>query len=125
MIDQELHEMHLAATHASGAQEWACNACGRRMLFHHQPTFKKIVLVPGNVRARHSGGTGDVQVGTIQSTASAESFGADAGYGPHASYAEYGAGDAAGALTADEAHLLHPWIRAINAIERENLEDLH
>jgi hypothetical protein len=50
--------MELKETHTSGAEEWSCPTCGRRMLVSWSPKFKRIVIEPGNENAIHSGGKG-------------------------------------------------------------------
>lgn len=59
---QEQHEMILEKTHSSGTEEWYCPECGRRMLLNWNPNYQKIVLVPGNEFAFHSGGKGGVKM---------------------------------------------------------------
>jgi DNA-directed RNA polymerase subunit RPC12/RpoP len=66
MNNQEQHEMVLEKTHLSGAEEWHCPVCGRRMLVNWKPKFKKIVLEIGDDYAIHSGGKGGLQVGSVQ-----------------------------------------------------------
>ena len=56
------HIMTLTMTHATGAQEYYCGACGRRVLITWQP-WSKIVLSQGDEHAAHSGGTGGVTIG--------------------------------------------------------------
>lgn len=60
MDHQEHHEMLLATTHPSGAEEWHCPTCGRRFLLKWPPSYKKIVLDPGDEYAAHSGSKGDM-----------------------------------------------------------------
>jgi hypothetical protein len=60
------HEMQLEKTHPSGAAEWLCPTCGRRFLMQLAPTYKKIVLEPGDPHAQHSGGTGGLLMGHLQ-----------------------------------------------------------
>jgi hypothetical protein len=59
----EKHEMIFAKTHSSGAEEWNCPTCGRRMLVRWEPKFKRTVLEAGSPNATHSGFKSDVQVG--------------------------------------------------------------
>lgn len=66
MNGQQRHEMLLGITHPSGAEEWYCPACGRRLLLSWPPAYKKIVLDPGDELASHSGGKGGLRVGQIQ-----------------------------------------------------------
>ncbi len=60
MDDQ--HEMHLATTHPSGAEEWACPMCGRRFLMQWPPAYKKVVLEAGDEYAIHSCGKGGMAI---------------------------------------------------------------
>ena len=64
-MKQEQHEMILENTHPSGAEEWYCPTCGRRMTITWQP-WKKIILEPGDIYAGHSGSKGGLQVGPLQ-----------------------------------------------------------
>jgi hypothetical protein len=59
------HEMVLEKTYPSGAEDWYCPACGRRMSLSWQP-WKKIVLEPGDISAVHSGGKGGLQMGPLE-----------------------------------------------------------
>ncbi|NTW97955.1 MAG: hypothetical protein HGB28_05325 [Oscillochloris sp.] len=52
------HDMQLLVTHPSGAEEWFCPECGRRFLMHWPPTYRKMVLTPGDEAAVHRGGLG-------------------------------------------------------------------
>ena len=52
------HEMILEKTHETGAEEWYCPTCGRRLLMTWPPEYKKIILCTGDELAIHSGGTG-------------------------------------------------------------------
>ncbi len=65
-IEQERHEMALEATHPSGAEEWYCLTCGRRVLMQWPPNYKKIVLEAGDDYAIHAGGKGGLQMGALQ-----------------------------------------------------------
>jgi hypothetical protein len=56
MSDSQIHEMQFERFHLSGAQEWFCSTCGRRLLMKWPPSFEKQVLVPGNANAFHTGG---------------------------------------------------------------------
>jgi len=56
MYDLRVHEMQFERLHSSGAQEWFCPACGRRLLMQWPPSFEKQILVPGNPNAFHTGG---------------------------------------------------------------------
>jgi hypothetical protein len=56
MHDLWAHEMQFERFHASGAQEWLCPLCGRRLLMQWPPSFKKQILEPGDTNAFHTGG---------------------------------------------------------------------
>jgi hypothetical protein len=66
MLEQQQHEMILDKTHPSGADEWYCPICGRRLLMDYEPKFKKTVLDAGDEFAIHSGGKGGLRVGSIE-----------------------------------------------------------
>lgn len=63
-MNQEQHEMVLEMTHATGAEEWYCPTCGRRMTITWDP-WKRIVLEQGDMYAPHSGGKGGLRLGSI------------------------------------------------------------
>ena len=63
-MEQQRHEMILETTHSSGAEEWSCPTCGRRMTITWYP-WKKIVLEQGDMYAAHSASKGGLQIGTI------------------------------------------------------------
>ena len=63
-MNEQHHEMILEITHASGAEEWSCPTCGRRMTITWEP-WKKIVLEQGDMYAVHSGGKGGLRLGPI------------------------------------------------------------
>lgn len=46
----------------SGAEEWVCPTCGRRMLLRWPPEYEKLVLDHGDDSAIHVGGKGGVRV---------------------------------------------------------------
>ena len=58
----EQHQMHLVKTHSSGAEEWHCPTCGRRFLMTWPPSYKRIILEPGDELALHNGGKGGLQI---------------------------------------------------------------
>ena len=64
-MNQQRHEMFLGQTHSSGAEEWNCPTCGRRMTITWQP-WRKIILEPGDVYAAHSGSKGPMKTGPLQ-----------------------------------------------------------
>lgn len=47
----------------SGAEEWACPSCGRRMLLRWPPHYEKLVLEHGDDSVIHVGGKGGLHVG--------------------------------------------------------------
>jgi len=65
MNSQQNHEMQLETEHASGAEEWYCPTCGRRMTITWQP-WKKIILEPGDIYASHGGSKGILKIGRLQ-----------------------------------------------------------
>ena len=70
MFEQEKHVMELERTYPSGAQEWYCPTCGRRCLMQWDPSYKKIVLEPGDERVSHSGTAMDIEVASPMGMAS-------------------------------------------------------
>ena len=59
------HEMLPTGSGESGAEEWACPTCGRRMLLRWPPNYEKLVLERGDEAAIHVGGKGGLRVGQI------------------------------------------------------------
>ena len=49
----------------SGAEEWVCPICGRRMLLRWPPDYEKLVLEHGDENAIHVGGKGGLRVGEV------------------------------------------------------------
>lgn len=64
----ERHEMILNGRALSGAEEWYCPACGRRMLLRWPPDYEKLVLEHGDDAAVHVGGKGGLFVGGMTVT---------------------------------------------------------
>jgi hypothetical protein len=60
------HEMTRTRTLERGVEEWSCTQCSRRLLFRRPPAFEKIVLDRGDEWATHVGGTGGLQVDTME-----------------------------------------------------------
>lgn len=59
------HEMVLSGRAETGAEEWSCPRCGRRMLLRWPPHLEKLVLEQGDTSAIHVGGKGGVRAGGI------------------------------------------------------------
>lgn len=57
------HEMILNGSGESGAEEWICPTCGRRMLLRWPPNYEKLILEHGDESAVHVGGKGGLRVG--------------------------------------------------------------
>ncbi|NWG19941.1 MAG: hypothetical protein HXY39_06390 [Chloroflexi bacterium] len=57
MSDQPLHTFRLHRSHQSGAEEWICPACGRRVLINRPPSYQCVVLAAGDTTAVHVGGS--------------------------------------------------------------------
>lgn len=51
----ERHEMHLATEFPTGAEEWACSICGRRMILSAPPGYQRVLLVTGDEHTLHYG----------------------------------------------------------------------
>jgi len=74
MTDPERHEMELQRTFPSGAQEWLCPECRRRVVLHHEPAqgrLKTVVLEAGDAGAGHYGGTEALSMGSPRIAANA------------------------------------------------------
>jgi hypothetical protein len=65
-MNEQQHEMVLEKSGPSGAEEWYCPTCGRRMLINWEPKFKKTVLETGDESVSHSGAKGSLHIGTTQ-----------------------------------------------------------
>jgi hypothetical protein len=57
--------MILTGRGESGAEEWVCPTCGRRMLLRWPPHYEKLILEYGDEAAIHVGGKGGLQVGQV------------------------------------------------------------
>ena len=66
--EQQQHEMVLGGTQPSGADEWFCPTCGRRVIMRPAPNYERVVLVRGDEYAIHVGGKGGVRVGHLTVT---------------------------------------------------------
>jgi hypothetical protein len=64
-MEPSRHEMILTGGSASGAEEWACPTCGRRMLLRWPPHYEKLILDHGDEAAIHVGGKGGLRVGQV------------------------------------------------------------
>ena len=57
--------MILTGSGQSGAEEWVCPTCGRRMLLRWPPHYEKLILEHGDEAAIHVGGKGGLRVGGV------------------------------------------------------------
>jgi hypothetical protein len=69
---QARHTMTLNGTTETGAEEWICPTCGRRMLLRWPPNYEKLVLEHGDDAVVHVGGKGGLRVGKAEVTPAAE-----------------------------------------------------
>jgi hypothetical protein len=58
----ESHEMILQGHVDSGAEEWFCPSCGRRMLMRWTPEFDTLLLEHGHDTAVHFGAKGGLRL---------------------------------------------------------------
>ncbi|HKZ82545.1 MAG TPA: hypothetical protein VJ793_02685 [Anaerolineae bacterium] len=72
MHESRYHEMRFEQTHSSGADEWVCPTCGRRLLMYWPPAYRRVVLDAGDEQAIHSGGKGELQMRPPQVSAADE-----------------------------------------------------
>ena len=56
------HEMELAQTYPSGAQEFHCTTCSRQIVVHWGCNHPITVLEPGDENATHHAGLGGLSV---------------------------------------------------------------
>jgi len=75
MTGSQSHEMELIATHPSGAEEWFCPTCGRRVLMRWPPAYEKVLLEAGDEAAIHSGAKGGLRMSPPQIDETAEESG--------------------------------------------------
>ena len=101
-MERQRHEMVLEKTHLSGAEEWYCPTCGRRMTITWQP-WKKIILEPGDIYAAHSGSKGGLGVGPLQITQ------------------DNGDGSPAATEPSAEDPYLAPWLRWLDEVDSDDL----
>lgn len=67
-VNNGQHVMILEATRASGAEEWFCPTCGRRLLVTWAPAHKRVVLAQGDFYATHSASKGEgFSLGVVES----------------------------------------------------------
>ncbi len=59
------HEMILTGEVDSGAEEWFCLSCNRRMLMRWTPEFDTLLLEHGDDTAIHFGGKGGLQLNDV------------------------------------------------------------
>lgn len=60
------HEMILNGRTESGAEEWLCPACGRRMLLRWPPDYEKLIVEYGDDSVVHVGGKGGLRMGQAE-----------------------------------------------------------
>jgi len=65
MNEGKRHEMVLETTDPSGAEEWYCPTCGRRMTITWRP-WKKVILEDGDIYAAHGGSKGILKIGPLR-----------------------------------------------------------
>lgn len=53
-MNNNYHEMVFEKAHLSGVEEWYCPSCGRRFLVQWPPSYKMIILEPGEKDTRHN-----------------------------------------------------------------------
>ncbi len=68
MYETQHHEMRLETTYPSGAEEWYCPTCGRRIMRRVPPTRAMIVVEPGDQSVIHSGSKGGLRISAVQVT---------------------------------------------------------
>lgn len=56
------HEMTLMGHAESGAEDWSCSICGRRMLMRWEPEFDTLILEHGDETAVHYGSKGGLRL---------------------------------------------------------------
>ncbi len=66
--DMERHEMTLSGMHPTGAEEWTCPECGKKVVLKWHP-FKRIVLVDGE-DVEHVASRGGLKIGPVEITPS-------------------------------------------------------
>ncbi len=79
MDTQGQHQMQLYMTHPSGAEEWVCSVCTRRIVLQWPPKYRKIVLDQGDANVVHTGSQGGVSMGPVQMPDKSDKDGSDNG----------------------------------------------
>jgi hypothetical protein len=123
MLSIPQHSMRLARVHPSGAEEWHCPTCGRRILLEWPPRPASVVLASGDAAALHSGGhRGLSQAGMQAGPAEAQQPGDLSGSvsGDHLDRPE---ADQQGLGEAELPEFLRPWFRVIQDLERRGLQN--
>jgi len=62
MEQNRFHVMVIEKTYPSGAEEWYCPACGRRLIMQWNPEYRRIILQSGEETILHTGSKAGVQV---------------------------------------------------------------
>ncbi len=68
MREPETHLLEFRAVYASGAEEWYCRVCGRRLVMEWTPIYKVEVVEPGNERAVHAMSAHSLHLGSLLPT---------------------------------------------------------
>lgn len=71
-MNDNFHEMVFEKTHISGVEEWYCPSCGRRFLVQWPPSYKVIILEPGEKDTRHNLSKVNSRMGAPQVTQTKE-----------------------------------------------------
>ncbi len=71
------HEMILVESKRTGAEEWACPHCERRVLLRWPPAYERLVLSRGDETVAHVGGKGGLRPGGLSVSAVPEPDSAD------------------------------------------------
>jgi hypothetical protein len=66
MSVRETHEMIRNGCAESGAEEWACPDCGRRVRLRWPPDFQRLILEHGDESAIHVGAKGGVRMTGVE-----------------------------------------------------------
>ncbi len=104
---QVRHKMELVETYSSGAEEWHCPTCGRRLLMQWPPAYKKIVMEPGDEYAIHNASKGGPEFGNVQAAQPESELEPEP---------ELAAEDS---VHVDEARL-EPWVRWLETVDFES-----